>query len=280
MKKAADLVNYEQKEKGEVVISDLEFRYGRGEVVEGKTGQALSVGELVENCDTWLGINPSTTDKMLVLGGDNADEQYPGWVKPGEALRLIRHLVVSRGRKKTEAEKADIMIPCFYLPKNKDGSNVKKRYADVILERNEMYRKLGGKFSDFDMTREMERMERVEFTVPEISSSLIRKIIGVDTSGLNSDEIKTIITIMNQLKTNNPELPTINNADDIDTYKAVIISAFSPIPLDDLIEGYRISAIDDKASMSSGGKSRRRKRNSKKNKNKRKSRKNKRSKKQ
>jgi hypothetical protein len=280
LQKAADLVNAKQTGKGAVVISDLEFKYGRGEIVEGKKEQALSVGELVENCDTWLGINPAITDKMLVLGGDNADEQYPGWAKPGEALIFIKHIVVSRGTRKTEAEKADIMIPCYYLPKN-DGAYIKKRYADVIEERNRMYRALGGKFSGFDMTSEMEKMERVVFTVPEISSSLIRKIIGIDTSGLSVEDIDMIIKIMTQLKSNNPELPTINNAGDIETHKAAIITAFSPIPLEDLIEGYRISAIDDAtpAPMAIGGKSRRRQRNSKKNKNKRKSRKNKRSKK-
>ena len=230
-----------------VIVSKVDYIYG----VE--NNKSLPTSELAVNYDNLIEgptkINKSESDTFLILGADNAYLDMAGWLDPKAILDNVQILVLGRGKVKTFDEKKDTKITVYYETR-KFEKGAKVKYGDIIDDRKEIY-------GNYDLDNEMKtKTKQLEISVPEISSSLIRKLIQKNFS---DDDVSQINKILEDLKNNGlTQDININNASDIESKSEILIQLFTPISLDKLNKAYRIAQ--------SGGKSRRKIRNSKKNK--------------
>jgi nicotinic acid mononucleotide adenylyltransferase len=252
-----------------VIISTADFKYGAGHYkIDDKVSSGLMpTAFLAVNYNKDIAINGDGADEklledsanfegadtFLILGADNAYTDIVGWGDPKAILDNIQILVIARGAKPSDLNR---MVKTYYKLADGITSNSQKPFEDVVAERNAIYG------NDYDLAAEMERKyKQLEFVVPEISSSLLRKIVKDEE--INVDEFDTVLT---QLRTNDASIR------DSDEYiegnkgnkgnkvksdkKEYVVGLLTPIPINLLTSTYENNG---NLSDASGGSKNRRK---------------------
>jgi nicotinic acid mononucleotide adenylyltransferase len=221
-----------------VIISRADFKYGAGHY---KIGDEVSSGLmptafLAVNYNKDIAINGDgaakklledpanfvNADTFLILGADNAYTDIVGWGDPKAILDNIQILVIARGAKPSDLNR-EVKIYYYKLP---DGTTPKMPFNQVLTDRNTRYG------NGYDLGAEMERKyKQLEFVVPEISSSLLRKIIKdqeIDVDDFNK--------VLNQLRTNDSSIGDSSEYLEGNKVKSdkkeYVIGLLTPIPAD------------------------------------------------
>lgn len=233
----------------EVIISRADFKYGSGRyILDGKVSSGLTptaflavnfnkdisingadssepqTEKLLENAD-----NFDNADTFLILGADNAYTDIVGWGDPKKILDNIQILVIARGDQPSDPSRS---VKTYYKLANGDKPVSPKPFGEVVAERNSIYG------SGYDLQSEMDRKyKKLEFVVPEISSSLLRKIIK--NQAIDVDEFKTVL---DQLRSNDPSIESASTYLENDKVKLnkteYVVGLLTPIPADVLTSTY------------------------------------------
>lgn len=262
-------------EKGSVIVSDAEFEYGKGMVdhAGSKDRKAPSTSFLVENYNKPVRTNGETyleypknfvhAITYLILGADNAYVDMVGWADPKTILDNMKILVIARG------EPPKKPVTRYYI--GEDGkepptpNTQKVEYQTVVDERNRIYISEG--FLDYDLQKEMnEKIVRLDFTVAEASSSLIRSLI-LDLDNVNVDDVENVLV---ELRKNDPSILNLDKYSmDVGGVKKIdsvqvgeLVKALTPIPIDELKQQYSAVAASGGGARSKKTKRRKGRRNS------------------
>lgn len=265
----------------DVIISESDFKYGKGYyTINGVPSKGLMPTAFIAlNYDKDVTSTNGTekllekpenfenSDTFLILGGDNAYTDIVGWGDPKKILDSIRIFVISRGNPPTDPDRK---VKTYY--KKQDGTSAvsPQSFDAVVAERNAIY----GEEYNIE-THMTEKYKKLEFSVPEMSSSLLRKIV----KGVSIDESDGFANLLKQLNSNNPSVK-LDEDEYLDENKIVkpekkneVIEFLTPANPEMLI-----SAYDNGGEIPQGSKGGSRKTRRRQNK-KRKSRKNKKNKK-
>ena len=248
-----------------VIISTADFKYGSGHYkINGKNTSGLMPTAFLAvnyNKDITTSSDESKTEKLLenpenfenadtflILGADNAYTDIVGWGDPKLILDNIQILVIARGDQPSDPNR---LVKTYYKLPDDTKPDSQKPFDAVVAERNTIYS------NGYDLKSEMERKyKKLEFVVPEISSSLLRKIIK--DQDINVSEFKTVL---DQLRSNDPSIEpesTYLEGNKIKSDKKdYIVSLLTPIPARFLTQAY-----DNKGNLKepSGGGSKTKKR--------------------
>lgn len=192
----------------DVIISESDFKYGKGYyTVNGSASKGLMPTAFIAlnyNKDVTVASTNGTekllekpenfenSDTFLILGGDNAYTDVVGWSDPKTILDNIGIFVISRGEPPTVRTRS--VKKTYY--KQLDGSPAAfpQPFEAVVAERNAIYG------DGYDIEKHMaEKYKKLDFSVPEMSSSLLRKIV----KGVPIDESDGFENVLTQLKSNN-----------------------------------------------------------------------------
>ena len=236
-------------ENCKVIISHADFKYGSGRyIIDGKVSSGLTptaflavhfnkdisingadssepqTEKLLEDADNFV-----NADTFLILGADNAYTDIVGWGNPKQILDNIQILVIARGDPPSNPKRH---VKPFYKLANGTTPANPKPFDEVVAERNSIYG------SEYDLESEMVRKyKKLEFVVPEISSSLLRKIIK------NQDiDVDDFEKVLDQLRSNDPSIEIAstyleNNKVKLDR-KEYVVGLLTPIPADVLTSTY------------------------------------------
>jgi nicotinic acid mononucleotide adenylyltransferase len=248
-----------------VVFSDIDYRYGHGyyDVDNSKESSGLMpTSFLAFNYDKSVkiieggyvpllaGFNSNET--YLILGADNAYTDIVGWRDPLTILISIQVLVITRG---TPGPNRDREITLWY-----EGAppSRKLKYNDALAARNLEYSQLlkmeinektkekveqilkTTNLENFNLEKLMEKRYKVlPFEIPEISSTILRKIvIGNDINESEIAKLKTIVETIN----NGEPVPVVVKIDQVNSVdigiKESIVSILSPISYEKLKDAY------------------------------------------
>jgi nicotinic acid mononucleotide adenylyltransferase len=253
---------------GSVIVSDAEFEYGKGGVKDVQPGKAPPTDFLAVNYNQPVRTNGETylehpenfvnAETYLILGADNAYVDMVGWADPKTILDNMKILVIARGEPPKKPVKRyykhDGTIP--NIP-NTDTVD----YQGVVDERNRIY---GKSFPDYDLQKEMnEKIVRLDFTVAEASSSLIRSLVfkpedvSLDEVGGKPCELERVLI---ELRANGKVVPNFDEySTDLDGVKKIkseqvgeLVKALTPIPIDALKQEYPAAAAAAAAAAPGG----------------------------
>jgi nicotinic acid mononucleotide adenylyltransferase len=206
-----------RKRKSKVIVSQVDYDYGD------KHGMNLPTNILATQYDTLIqespGIHRGNSETFLILGADNAYLDMAGWKDPKTILENVKILVFGRGARETFADKKDKKIKKYY-----EGSSLvpdakgQVTYGEVVEERNRLY----GQHYDLDAA--MNAAELLPLSLPEISSTLLRKLLR--ERELSEDEQAQIQKIVVDMRSNDMMMD-----DDL-------VALFSPVPKRALLAAY------------------------------------------
>ena len=254
-----------------VIVSDAEFEYGKGKVndTRSKDKQHPTTSFLAVNYDKHVRTNGQTylehpenfvnAETYLILGADNAYVDMVGWADPKTILDNMKILVIARGKPPKKPVKRyyehDGTIP--NIP-NTDTVD----YDTVVAERKQIY---GKSFSDYDLQKEMnEKIVRLDFTVAEASSSLIRSLV-FKPEDVSLEEVEgkpcELERVLIELRANGKVVPDFDEySTDLDGVKKIkseqvgeLVKALTPIPKETLEQKYKADAAAAAAAAHGGG---------------------------
>jgi len=202
-------INNRYKSNCKVIISKADFKYGAGhyKIGDDVSSKLMPTAFLAKNYNKDIAINGDSpaeklledaanfdnADTFLILGADNAYTDIVGWGDPKAILDNIQILVIARGAKPSNPNR---MVKTYYKLADGTTPSSPKTFEEVVAERNAIYG------NDYDLAAEMEsKYKQLEFVVPEISSSLLRKIVKDEE--INVAEFDTVLT---QLRTNDASI--------------------------------------------------------------------------
>ena len=235
-----------------------------------------------------------SNETFLILGADNAYTDIVGWGDPLSILMSVKILVISRGGTTPNKERP---IKLYYEnPDTNKGSFVEvsvnekitytMKYDDALADRNAKYLEKMKKDNDlkirvnailgtnpdplsFNLEELMAKQYAVlEFEIPEISSSLLRKFVLGDEV-INQKDITELNRIMVALKKNDDSVKNDYVLNDFDgdqkeTNIKQIVKRLSPILYDNLKSAYANGGVFPSATSTSAGGAKTRRRKSRK----------------
>jgi len=247
-----------------VIVSDAEFEYGEGRIKGVEPGNSPPTSFLVENYKNEIRTDGKTylehpenfvnARTYLILGADNAYVDMVGWADPKAILDNMKILVIARGEPPKKPVKRYYKGSTLQPIPNTDTV----AYEDVLAERNKIYSDITGD-SNYSLQDQMTKnITRLDFTVAEASSSLIRSLIGL---GSSKPDVNSLRTVLDQLRLNDSSVPELEHflengdvkKDDVSMAK--LVGLLTPIPIEtlqtkyevDKAEGNKLKAQDDAA---------------------------------
>ena len=234
---------------GSVIVSDAEFEYGKGRVNDHRstTNQYPTTSFLAVNYNKPVRTNGQSylehpenfgdgARTYLILGADNAYVDMVGWADPKTILDNMHILVITRGNEPTLEMKNAKPIKCYY-----EGATA-NTYSAILAERKEIYSKT---FPTYDLQQAMDKnTTKLDFTVVEASSSLIRSLILHDQKA----DVNSLTTVLTQLKENNPSIPDVATFLEDGAVKKddesvnMLVGFLTPISVDKLRQSYSAAA--------------------------------------
>ena len=232
----------------EVIISEIEYDHGTKNDVNPSTDRT---------CQLLKSANIISTDKnktFYVMGADNIERGLIGWADPKALMDEVTIVVVTRGDPVTEKELMTDNVANMITPYYKDDKDDKTKilWSQVRIDQNARYSTAG---ASYDIWTEIQQLQRVKFTISEFSSSLLRNLILYGNVHLATDaDVQTIIATINFFNSDNPYGGTdiFEQRKYINANLPNVISKLTPIPLDELSEGYAESAESAKSAKSAG----------------------------
>jgi nicotinic acid mononucleotide adenylyltransferase len=191
-------------ENVEVIISDIEFKKGK------ETEQNPSTDETCRLLKREGTIAEEKEKTFYVMGADNIERGLIGWANPKALMDQVTIVVVTRGEPVEEEElmKKDDenLITPYY--KSKEEQKNKIQWSVVREERKKEYSDYDdyGDYVDYDIWPHIRDLERVEFTVSEFSSSILRKLAKGDSDSFNEADLTALLNSLDYFKREIPGL--------------------------------------------------------------------------
>jgi len=238
----------------DVIISRIEYEYGTAENVNPSTDTTC---KLLKSAGI---ISHNKNMTFYVMGADNIERGLIGWNNPKALMDEVTIVVVTRGAPVLEDELMNAANPKNMItPYYKENTTKKILWSQVRTDQNRRYAAEGA-VKPYDIWTEIQRLPRVEFTISEFSSSLLRNLI-LNQNVDNDEEVRTIIAAIkffNSENSKNGESAMIpDNISEqrqyINTNLSVVISKLTPISLEELSKGYAESAESAESAKSAGG---------------------------